>query len=120
MGAGVGGVVVVIIFIVFVVIIIRRRRYRRNAITATPQPDSWSFGSFYSILSSSFVNAESSSTQPFVILASQLKLGAEIGRGEFGVIVKAIATGLPGCDTNTCVAVKIIRDVCFSFATDRC
>jgi serine/threonine protein kinase len=36
-------------------------------------------------------------------------LEKEIGRGEFGVVMKAIGVGLPGCDPAQAVAVKVLK-----------
>ena len=39
----------------------------------------------------------------------RIVLDKEIGRGEFGVVMKAMGLGLPGCDAAQMVAVKVLK-----------
>jgi serine/threonine protein kinase len=41
---------------------------------------------------------------------SSLTIEKQIGQGEFGVVMKAISVGIPGCDASQAVAVKIMRE----------
>lgn len=45
----------------------------------------------------------------YEIQRSQLNLQTEIGRGEFGLVMKAIATDLPSCEPMLAVAVKAMH-----------
>ena len=39
----------------------------------------------------------------------KIQLQEELGQGEFGVVLRAIATELPNCEPLLCVAVKVMR-----------
>ena len=45
----------------------------------------------------------------FEISPQSIVLEKEIGRGEFGVVMKAIGVDLPGCDPTQAVAVKVLK-----------
>ena len=40
---------------------------------------------------------------------SSITIGKEIGQGEFGIVTKAVAVGVRGCDEVQAVAVKVMR-----------
>ena len=116
-GAGIGAAVVLLVIIVVIVVFLRRRRKNRAVDFMDKRTDTIAMetvqgacvpGNITTALI--FPGIMRNQMAPYEVAHSSIVLESEIGRGEFGVVMKGIGLGLPGCDAAQAVAVKVLKE----------